>query len=215
MPDRTTLLRSLVLAGVVSSLWAMPAAAHKIKIFASAESNTISGYVYFPGGGRAKEVTVSFTDAEGNSLGEVRTDENGDFSFAPSIVCDHILECDTGDGHRATFTVKASEVAPILGAAAPAGNEPQSPQNSDAEGATVGGDSPPSEAAPIVAGSGGIPIEKVVDRVISDRLSPLREQLEEYEEHIWFRDIIGGMGYIVGFAGLWAFLSARKRNQRG
>ena len=50
-----------------SVLWLCPvllcllcgdARAHKIKLFATGEGRAIAGYVYFPGGGRARGVTV-------------------------------------------------------------------------------------------------------------------------------------------------------------
>jgi nickel transport protein len=53
-----------------------------------------------------------------------------------------------------------------------------------------------------------------VDQALARQLSPLTEairQLEKQQERASFRDILGGIGYIVGLLGLYYYFRGRPR----
>jgi len=175
----------------------VPAAAeaHRVKVFAVAEGRTISGRVYFPGGGRAKGVTVTFLAPDDTKLGEAVTDGQGEFAFEATVRCDHQAVVDTGDGHRATTTVPADTLDPAL---------PEGPGAAPHD---------PDATAPHAHDATTTDLETVVDRAVARHIRPLREQLDAYEERRRLHDILGGIGIIFGICGVAAYLLS-KRGQR-
>jgi len=170
------------------------ASAHKVKLFATVEGNVINGYVYFPGGGRAQGVTVKIATTDDTQLGETRTDANGQFSYSITQRVDHILSVDTGDGHYAKYTVSASDLSDTLPVPAPtSANSPS----------TVVSALPTSTETTIA-------LTGLIENSVSKQIRPLREQLETYEEKVRFHDILGGIGYIFGLAGLWILIKRKK-----
>ena len=57
-------------------------------------------------------------------------------------------------------------------------------------------------------------LEETVNKALERQLAPVKEMLTELTIHrTSLTDIIGGIGYILGLFGLWAyFLSKRKKN---
>ena len=185
--------------------------AHKLKLFATGEGREITGYVYFPGGGRAVDLTVEALAPDGSKLGEAKTNAEGEFAIAARCHCDHTLVAQTTDGHKATFVVEAIELAGDL----------------PAFGAAPSGDAPPAPAAeaepPVMASDGELPgpggreqLLSAIDEAVRKQVRPLREQLESYEERTRIRDVLGGIGYIVGIGGIaFYFLGIRRREAGG
>jgi nickel transport protein len=50
-------------------------------------------------------------------------------------------------------------------------------------------------------------------QALGRQIRGLREQIEGYEEQVRFRDVLGGIGYIFGVAGI-AFYFLGRRQQR-
>ncbi|MFO1070287.1 MAG: hypothetical protein U1E14_17365 [Geminicoccaceae bacterium] len=74
---------------------------------------------------------------------------------------------------------------------------------------TVGGAPPlsaaePSSGAPVTVGAAEL------EAIVARQLEPLREQLAAAEERVRLRDILGGIGYVVGIAGLAAWFTSRR-----
>src|SRR5690606_8401996 len=65
----------------------------------------------------------------------------------------------------------------------------------------------PDAVTPESSGS----IEPNVRRIVQQELAPIRAMLVHYEEKTRFRDILGGIGYIVGVVGLMAWWKSRSR----
>lgn len=60
-------------------------------------------------------------------------------------------------------------------------------------------------AAEMSGGMGGgadADLEAMVERVVARQLRPLREELTAQGERVGLRDVLGGIGYILGLAGL-------------
>ena len=189
------------LAVVLALMLCGAAHAHKLKVYAMGEGKTISGYAYFPGGGRAKGVEVQLQDAVGKTLATTTTDEGGDFAFQAPFKCDCQVVVDSGDGHRGTWSIGADELSDDLPRpeGAPA-EPPPAPGEPSPDAPTQG---PPAAAADL---------EAMVERAVSKQVRPLRAQLEAYEEKRRLHDILGGIGYIAGVAGVaFYFLGVRRR----
>jgi len=208
-------LRLFALTAALLILHGAPACAHKLKVFATADGKTISGYAYYSGGARPRSVTIQLVGPNGEKLGKTRTNEKGEFTFEAGYKCDHIVTIDTGDGHGANWTVHANELPddlPLLGRSnsgsppdAAAGDKPDKPASQDKDG-----DAPPLSD-----------IERAVADAVSKEIGPLRtqinkyrEEIQKYQEKIRLHDILGGIGYIAGVAGL-AFYFLGRRTGKG
>jgi nickel transport protein len=53
-----------------------------------------------------------------------------------------------------------------------------------------------------------------VEQAVARQLGPLRDALRACEEQRRLRDILGGLGYIVGLAGLGLWWRSRRRRQQ-
>lgn len=177
-----------------------PAWAHKLKAFATAEGATLVGYAYFSSGGRSRQASVTVTDADGEVLATTITDDEGNFRVEAKRRIDHQVIVDGGDGHAATYAVTASELPDTLPAG---GGQLAAPVSV----ATVPAD-PPTEVASLAMDAG---LRAFIDRSVSRQIRPLREQIDAYQEKIWWHDVLGGIGYIIGLGGLAFGLSERRR----
>lgn len=187
--------------------------AHKVKIFASAEGSQITGYVYYTGGGAPKQALILVQDQDGNELGELHTDENGEFSFSADARQDHLFILELADGHRASFTVKAEELPGSLEGTKSAISQPRDADDTGERGneKTSGTDEPvASVQEQVTLQVSAEQLENLIEEAVSKQIRPLREQLDRYEEKVRLHDILGGIGYIAGLMGLGYFLSSRK-----
>lgn len=66
-------------------------------------------------------------------------------------------------------------------------------------------------AARSVVFGGGAPSGAHSDDSIQKQLNALQEQLHAYERRTRIRDVLGGIGYILGLAGVFALVKSRRR----
>lgn len=200
-----TPLRLATLAPLLLLLAAAPAEAHGLKVFAAATGAGIEGRVYFAGGHAARGATVQVETADGRRLATTVADADGRFSVDVRERIDHVIIADSGDGHVARFTVAAA----TLPVSVPESLPPPAPVAAPATAAVAS--IPPSAAA------AGWPagLEEIVARSVAAQIAPLRAQIDAYEDRLRFRDVLGGLGYILGVAGLAAWLWARRRREAG
>ena len=159
----------------------VPAFAHQIYVVAHAHGATIHGEAYFRGKTPTRNAKVTAFDPAGEKIGETTTDEQGKFTLEAKYRCDHRLLVAVGDGHGAECVVAAAGLPDSL------------PARSHA---------PPVHAASAQdAGLEGVRAE----------IAALRDTLERYERRIRLRDILGGIGYIVGVAGVASYLLGVRR----
>ena len=195
---RIVLLSLLAIAALAVN--SRQAFAHRVKVYAWSEAgNTIRGEVYFPGGGKAKNVTVEVYAPGDRKLGETKTDDAGGFVFRARYHCDHKFVVNIGDGHGATYVLKADELPRSLpalqGAGAHADQAPTAEAASAQQPATA-----PDDISPAA--------QRLVEEAIIRQVVPLRRQIEAYEEKVRLRDVVGGIGYIVGIAGIVFYFKA-------
>ena len=192
---------SLCLALAAALFWVGPAQAHKVKVFASAEGSLITGYAYFPGGGRIKGGRVDIIGPDGEKLAQVMIDERGEFSFQAQARIDHRLVLDAGQGHVARFLVEAEELPESL----PGGGRTKttSPLAAPADNAPIPGQANISEDR----------LVELIDQAVSRQIRPLRRQVEAFQEKIYWHDVLGGIGYIIGLMGLSLYFLGRRRSK--
>jgi nickel transport protein len=177
-----------------------PALAHKLNLFAHADGAMISGRAYFSGDIAARQIDVIARAASGREIGRTKTDDEGSFTFPARIRIDYHLTAETADGHAASYVVSAAELPGNLptDSAAPA-KQPPTPA---AEG--------PSNTAAAESKNEPIPAGAQIE-ALRKQIESMREQIDQTEQRIRFRDIVGGIGYILGLAGVGFYLKARQR----
>lgn len=227
----------VVLAVVLGTPCPTPALAHKVVVFATCTGKTINGEVYFHGGTAARNVKVTLVGPEGQVLGETNTDEEGKFAFPVRFRCDHKVIADASGGHGAEYTVPADELPESLPPPG-GGDQPGSTQPEQAEAATSrpnGAETAPTpeasqqEVLPADSGEPTAPAPtpqaptpspgqqdfEAKAEAIAHQLAALRRDLNEYENELRLRDVLGGLGYILGIMGVvFYFLGVRRKEKR-
>ncbi|MGD9740950.1 MAG: cobalamin biosynthesis protein CbiM [Bauldia sp.] len=195
-------MRRLLLALALLPIFASPAHAHRLKVFATVEDGAIDGYGFFIGGGRPQTATFIVQDGAGAELFRGRTDIEGGFTWRPDHGGDFVVVIDAGDGHMAQAKIAASRFADYEGEIiAPA-----------LAGETADAGAPVDPAAPDDLAR---MIDASVDRAVSRQIRPLLEAYEAADGDVRFNDVVGGIGMIVGLAGMamWGLARRRERNQ--
>ena len=181
-------------------LAAAPADAHRLRIFATVEGGTIEGYAFFVGGGRPDGAAVRFERAgevvrferAGEVVHATTTDAEGAFAWRPVEPGPITVVVDPGGGHVAEVTLGAERF-----------------------GAASSGDAAPASAEEAASAHALAPeVEAAIEAAVARQIRPLLEAQAEARSRIRFNDVMGGIGMIVGLAGvaLWARTRARPRD---
>jgi len=195
----------LVLAlALIILLASAPAAAHKLKVFAAAEGARIQGSAYFAGGAAASGARVEVRDAQGQVLAELTPDQKGRFAYAATASMDHVIVALTGDGHHAYWMVTGAELAGALPAAAQPQVAPYPPP---------GPGPAPVATAPVPAAGLDPAALAACEAAVARQVRPLREELDAAQDRARLHDILGGIGYILGIAGLGHWLGTRRQGR--
>nr|WP_246221802.1 carboxypeptidase-like regulatory domain-containing protein [Marichromatium bheemlicum] len=152
-----------------------PAWAHRLNLFAGVEGMRISGVVYFSGGTPAVGVPIELSGDE-VALSLV-SDAEGRFAQTVTRAADYRLVAQTADGHRAEWRIGAAEFV----SAQPPQTAPQTPVST-----------PVVDPALLAA----------IEQAVARQLLPLREELAAEQARVRLRDLLGGLGYILGLTGL-------------
>jgi nickel transport protein len=179
--------------------------AHKLNVFATAQGTTIEGHVYFPGDIPARNTVVIVRDPSGHELDRMEPDAQGKFKFIARSRIDHIITAELADGsHGGKYTVRASELPDSLSGGSSAPPKDAVPEASAAAKDTaVGSDSIASPGNDLSSLNAQV-------AALGRQLESLRQQLDQSEQQTRFRDILGGIGYILGLAGIGLYLKARR-----
>ena len=229
-------LAALLLAAALLFLLQTPALAHRVNIFAWTEGPQVAVKCGFSGGNSVRngEVTV-YDAADGQVLLTGRTDTEGLFRFdIPPKGREHGLRIriNAGEGHQNEWMLEAAELASAPVAAPATTSHAETTASAAAKNADsrTSGPLPANTgmpaAPPEISGSGPVSaaeIQAIVDAaleaqearfsaLLDSRLSPLRRHLAEMRTDApGMREIVGGMGWFVGLAGLALYFRSRRR----
>ncbi|WP_346895390.1 cobalamin biosynthesis protein CbiL [uncultured Roseibium sp.] len=195
------MIRFLLLSLLLLPVLAAPAEAHKLKVFATVEGDTVAGYAFFIGGGRAKGTPWTAKDAAGTVMAEGKTDDEGRYRFTPSqpVTSDITVTVNTQEGHIAFAVIAASR----FGGNAAAGTAAAAPTAASAAPA----------ASPSQGTSQPVSDERIamlVESAVQRQLEPLLERIEQMDDRLRFSDILSGIFLIIGLAGIGLWARARK-----
>ncbi len=196
----------------ISVLLPLTVHAHKLRIFAWPEGDIIHGETAFSGNRVPKSAEITVQDAASHTvLLTTRTDEQGKFNFsvprkAVEEHLDLLLVVNAGEGHRGEWPLPAAEYLVLT-------VPPKVADMTDSSTTTVKtSPSPPADSANTVSVDEQL-LRRIVDDELEKKLAPLKYMLTESRDNKpGLRDILGGIGYILGLAGLLAWLKAKKDN---
>jgi nickel transport protein len=173
----------------------IPALAHKVIIFAYVEGDRVYTESYFSDGKKCIDSKIEVFDNQGNELLEGLTDGEGEFSFeVPPEDGDLKIVLTAGMGHRAEYSISADE---LRGATGLIKEEPEE---------SVSVISPETSSVDLKE------IQSLIEDALDEKLKPImREIKKSQEDKISPTEIIGGIGYIIGFFGILAYFLSRKR----
>jgi nickel transport protein len=192
---------------------ALPAEAHRLKLFATVVDGTMSGYGFFVGGGRAGNVDLVVKDAAGAEVARLKTDDTGSFSYRPASPGAYRLALDAGDGHESEVAIDADRFAAGETPAAAPVQTPIAPE--------VAAPAPPSPPPPPALDAADLArlvaaeVDKAAERAVARQIRPLLEAYDAAEARIRINDILGGLGWIMGLVGISAWILARRRPPGG
>lgn len=178
--------RRLAAALAAFLLLALPAEAHRLKLFAQVTGGTIAGYGFYIGGGRPQGADLVIATPDGKELSRLKTGDDGGFSFTPPAPGRYHLTLVAGDGHFADLDISTDGMPVSAPAAADASPANALPADLDAR------------------------IAQSVDAAVARQIRPLLEAYDAAEGRVRFNDLVGGVGWIAGMAGLWAWLRSRR-----
>ena len=192
------------------------ALAHRLNVFAWLENDSIVVECGFNRSSPLRSgLVVVFDATNGKELLQGRTDEQGRFLFAvpEEVRQGHGLriEVNGGEGHVNDWSMTAKEINEALdlshGFQAGGTAEPVlSPAASSSQPKTSA-----AQGQPLTASE----VRTIVAESLNAGLAPLRRELAALSSGSpTLRDIIGGLGWIMGFIGIGCFFLARRERQK-
>lgn len=204
---------SLLVAGV--------AYAHKVNVFAYVDGNELVAEGYFSRSVKAVNSPVTVGDDRGRTLASAETNDKGIARFSipefGPFTGDLTVVLETGEGHRAEYTVSAGDLP-----RGPSREADSKKPRSDAESAKPPSpEKAPTEASESLSGrpSAGPTDPAQLEALLKKELEPIRKKLTRLERLLLerqnagpsFQEIVGGIGWIFGMAGIAALILSRRR----
>lgn len=205
MPKHTLYTAIIVLVTII--LCCSVAQAHKIRVFAYADNGTITTEAAFSSGRPAKNSKVMVHNGNGDTLLTGTTNDKGIFRFAiprqaKASGMDLNIVVDVGEGHRGAWLLNAADYSTA--------EDSHSGENSGEDSEEVSSAAP--SATPSTNTLNCQDIEATVEKIIAKELAPLKRMIAQQRAHTTsLQDIIGGLGYILGLAGILFYFKAKKQ----
>ena len=199
---------SLLFAGLLILVTVSQASAHRVILFAYVEGNKVFTESYFNDGKRCQASKIEVFDTVGNKLLEGVTDKAGEFSFKIPGKTDLRLILTATMGHRAEYTIPASELPGVIEERF----EKPGPQPVQ-QGMPVDGIMKKKEIAIAEVTQADLEeIRSVIEDALDKKLRPLTKLIAKSQEHrVSATEVIGGIGYILGIMGIVMYFRSRKR----
>lgn len=189
-------MKHILTVSMALLLFSATAHAHKVNVFAWVEGGTVHTESKFSGGKKVKEGKIEVYNHLNQKVLEGATDDQGYFAFAiPKDARTLKVVLTAGMGHSNYWQITAEEL----------GYEKN--------------DQPAVSAKPTPAPASNAQLQldknalkQIVEHAVEKKLAPLRAQMAE---QAWgFRDIVAGIGYILGLMGLASYIHHRKSQNK-
>lgn len=182
-----------------------PALAHKVTLFAWVEGDIIHTQSKYMGGKRPKQGQIEVFEPNGNLLLMGKTDDQGRFSFKTPQKTDLQIVLTTEPGHRAVWNLLKNEFMA-------SGNGAPDKQISDQNSADIGNPNqdPAGHYGLSIYNMSKEELTNLIEGILDNKLVLLKQQVRSMQtERISLKDVVGGIGYILGLVGLVAYLKNR------
>lgn len=167
--------------------------AHKVNVFAYPEGDRIYVQGYFLDGKKVKSSKVTVYGGDDKPLVEGLTNEEGEFTFPILDKQDLRIVLEAGEGHQAEYRLTSVEVVGM--------------QTGSAQRLSTGPTAVTTDA------TSPMPTHAELRRAVAEGVMPLAREIAELKERRSISDILGGIGFIVGILGAFAYLQARKQGR--
>ncbi len=179
--------------------------AHRVHVFAFVDGDAVRVECSFSKSRKVKNGALVVTDREtGAPVCDGKTDEHGLFRFRPDaafLTAGHGLRITllAGEGHRGEWELSAEELTAL--------SPPEASARVVAEEKIVA-----AETVPATPAINAAELEALVGNVMDAKLAPIKQALARQEDRgPDVRDIVGGLGWIIGLCGFAAYAFAARR----
>jgi nickel transport protein len=193
---------------------AQPVYAHRMTIFAWVEGDVVHTESKFGNGKAVKHAKVSVSDVNGNFIIEGKTDEDGRYFFKAPKPIDLKIVLTASMGHQAEWTVSADEFMQGPGKDnQPAPKTDGTPEKEEVQKKqNITQERRPADATMTVSSQ---EIKEMIDSALDRKFKPVMDMLVKLNDPSpKMSDVVGGIGYIFGLAGVYLYFSSRKRKDR-
>jgi nickel transport protein len=177
--------------------------AHRVNVFAYVDGDAVQIECSFSKSQKVRNGKLTLTDMEtGAILLEATTDEQGVFRFRPTsefLQTGHSLNIllNAGEGHQNDWQISAEELKALTPA----------DQTVSAQQTLL---SSTEDTAALNSALTAAELEALIGRVVDAKLAPVRQALARQEDNgPELKDIIGGIGWILGLLGIAMYMSRR------
>ncbi len=192
---------------ICSFFFVAEAYSHGVRVFAWVEGESIQVEAAFRGGRPAGNAKITVKTGDGRILVRGLTDDHGLFRFpvpeeAKRAEIDLEIIADSGPGHRARWLLEASDYlkSPIISDSIPIDSGKKT------EPGREEGHHPENEINEQT-------LRRIITEELDHKLDPIRRQLQKNRDRVGIRDITGGIGWILGLAGIAALIKIRKKEK--
>lgn len=183
---------------ILGLLMAGSAAAHAMRVFARVDAQQISGYAFFVGGGRPSNVDwIAKMGKDTVARGKTGTDGSYALTTPSPVTDDIVITVDTREGHVASVRVAADRLDSASAATA-------------ASSAKSGAESAPAQPK-TAATSANQAEQQQIEVAIERQIGPVLERIEELDARLRLTDVMSGIFFIIGLAGIGLWARGRKR----
>jgi nickel transport protein len=212
---KSSLIKPILCLGVLISILyfrPVPSNAHGIYVFAWVAGDTVYVESKFSGGKKVNSGKIIVTDSRGAELLRGTTNDQGEFSFKVPKRTELKIVLLAGAGHRAEWTIPVSEIDRSDNKAVPI-------QAKKTETGPIGAlqSKPETDRAEKMGALSQLTekdLQSAVEAALEKKLKPVMKMLAESKQRgPTVKDIFSGIGYIIGLAGIAAYISSRKKNK--
>lgn len=177
--------------------------AHKFIVTAWVEGDTVYVESGFGDGSPAKSAKVFVYDDNGKELLASHTNELGEYSFKVPKKTAMRVVVNAAMGHQSEVTIPVEDFEDV------------SPDNGEAAKEQAAESAPRKQAQPIMTtGLTAGDIQMAMERALDKKLRPVVKKLAKFQaQGPSIKDILGGIGYILGLVGIGAYFNYRRKKE--
>ncbi|MCD6185073.1 MAG: hypothetical protein J7K84_04680 [Deltaproteobacteria bacterium] len=180
--------------------------AHKVMIFAWVDGDTIHTQSKFSGGKKAINSDILVYNNNNKLLMQGKTNQKGEFSFKIPARTDLRIVLNASMGHKAEWKISSDEITNV-----PVLIQKKSEHSSNESAADSFEHNLPDlqQLSPSLTKE---EIKNIIEKALNRKLDPVIKMFADlYTREPEIKDIIGGLGYIFGLAGVGFYFANRKK----